>query len=95
MKKIIVAAAFTAAFVFSGCTENKPKTVEYYKLHVDEAKEVLHQCKSDLVAAMNAKDTERMEEIQEDKECIAAKKGIKQYKKESRGVSVNWENMPE
>jgi len=94
MKKIIVATTLMATFLFSGCTEEKPKTVEYYKAHIDEAKEVLQQCEDDFMAAMNTKNTEALKKVQEDKKCIAAKKGIKQYKKE-HSKSVNWENMPE
>lgn len=92
MKKMII-AALLATLILNACTEDKPKTVEYYKAHIEEAKATFKKCKNEALAAMTMKDEEAFKKVNEDKECIAAKKGIKQYKRE-HSKSVNWENMP-
>ena len=40
------ALAMGTMFILSGCGEEKPKTIAYYKAHLDEAKEVRAECKT-------------------------------------------------
>jgi len=47
MKKSILFAVFTAIILsLTGCGSEEIKTVEYYKIHVDEGKAKIAECKN-------------------------------------------------
>jgi|688.fasta_scaffold617921_3 hypothetical protein len=48
MKNVIIGTvlAIGAMFILSGCGEEEPKTIAYYKAHLDEAKAVRVECKA-------------------------------------------------
>ena len=48
MKNVIIGTilAMGAMLILGGCGEEEPKTIAYYKAHLDEAKEVRVECKA-------------------------------------------------
>ena len=75
-----------AIFALAGCGD---KDKQYYDKHIDEAEQKFTECRE---ASRNANDGEERKSINNDPECLAAKKSFREYEKTERQKRMEQEN---